>query len=56
MEEKQAVVDEVFGRFKEVFGFYPTSTGSYYMDAELVNYIKLKYPMIKCAVATCWAI
>ena len=54
MAEKKAVVDEVFGRFKEVFGFYPTSTGSYYMDAELVNYIKLKYPMIKCAVATCW--
>ena len=24
------------------------------MDAELVNYIKEKYPMIKAAVATCW--
>ncbi|MDE7239474.1 MAG: hypothetical protein K2N41_07160, partial [Lachnospiraceae bacterium] len=27
---------------------------SYYMDAELTNYIKEKYPMVKCAVATCW--
>jgi hypothetical protein len=54
MEDKRKVVDEVIGKFHEVFGFYPTSTGSYYMDAELVNYIKEKYPMIKVAVATCW--
>jgi hypothetical protein len=54
MEDKRRIVDEVLGKFYEVFGFYPTSTGSYYMDAELVNYIKSKYPMIKAAVATCW--
>jgi hypothetical protein len=40
MEDKRRIVDEVIGKFYEVFGFYPTSTGSYYMDAELVNYIK----------------
>ncbi len=54
MEDKRRIVDEVFGRFREVFGFLPTSTGSYYMDAELVNYIKERYPMVKAAVATCW--
>jgi hypothetical protein len=54
MEDKKEIVDEVLGKFYEVFGFYPTSTGSYYMDAELVNYVKEKYPMIKVAVATCW--
>jgi len=54
MEDKKAIVDEVIERFKQVFGFYPLSTGSYYMDAELVGYIKEKYPMIKCAIATCW--
>jgi hypothetical protein len=54
MEDKKKIVDEVLGKFYEVFEFYPTSTGSYYMDAELVNYIKEKYPMIKVAVATCW--
>jgi hypothetical protein len=54
MEDKRRIVDEVFGRFQEVFGFLPTSTGSYYMDAELVNYIKERYPMIKAAVASCW--
>lgn len=54
MEEKKAIVDDVFGKFHECFGFYPLSTGSYYMDADLINYIKEKYPMVKCAVATCW--
>ena len=54
MEDKKKIVDEVLGKFREVFGFYPTSTGSYYMDAELVNYIKEKYPMVKAAIATCW--
>lgn len=54
MEDKKSIVDDVFGKFYEIFGFYPESTGSYYMDAELVSYIKEKYPSVKCAVATCW--
>ncbi len=54
MDMKKEVVDDVFGKFYEKFGFYPESTGSYYMDADLTNYIKEKYPSVKCAVATCW--
>lgn len=54
METKKNIVDDVFGKFYEEFGFYPESTGSYYMDAALTNYIKEKYPTVKCAVATCW--
>ena len=54
MEDKKAIVEDVFEKFYERFGFYPESTGSYYMDAELTNYIKEKYPSVKCAVATCW--
>ena len=54
MEDKKNIVDDVFGKFHECFGFYPESTGSYYMDAELINYIKETYPTVKCAVATCW--
>jgi len=54
IEDKKKIVDEVLGKFHEIFGFFPTSTGSYYMDAELVGYIKEKYPAIKVAVATCW--
>ncbi len=54
MQTKKSIVDDVFGKFYQCFGFYPASTGSYYMDADLINYIKAKYPSIKCAVATCW--
>ncbi len=53
-EDKKRIVDDVFGLFYEKFGFYPASTGSYYMDADLINYIKDKYPMVVAAVATCW--
>ncbi len=54
LEDKKAIVDDVFGKFHDIFGFYPESTGSYYMDADLTNYIKSQYPSVKCAVATCW--
>jgi hypothetical protein len=54
MEDKRRIVDEVFGRFQEVFGCLPTSTGSYYMDAELVGYIKERFPEVRAAIATCW--
>ena len=53
-EDKKAIVRDVFEKFHEKFGFYPESTGSYYMDAELINFIKAEYPSVKCAVATCW--
>ena len=54
MEDKKAIVNDVFEKFHDRFGFYPESTGSYYMDADLTNYIKAAYPTVKCAVATCW--
>ena len=54
MEDKKSIVNDVFEKFHDIFGFYPESTGSYYMDADLINYIKEKYPSVKCAVATCW--
>ena len=51
---KKEIVDDCFGLFYEKFGFYPESTGSYFLDAFTINYIKEKYPSVKCAVATCW--
>ncbi len=54
MEDKKSIVTDVFEKFHECFGFYPESTGSYFMDADLINYIKETYPTVKCAVATCW--
>jgi len=54
MEDKKAIVRDVFEKFHACFGFYPQSTGSYYLDADLINFIKAEYPSVKCAVATCW--
>ncbi len=54
MDLKKEIVVDSFERFKEIFGFYPTSTGSYFMDAELINFIKEKYPVVKTAIATCF--
>ncbi len=54
MEDKKEIVNDVFEKFYGRFGFYPESTSSYYMDADLINYIKETYPTVKCAVATCW--
>lgn len=53
-EDKEKIVDDVFSLFYEKFGFYPKSTGSYFLDAYTINYIKEKYPSVTCAVATCW--
>lgn len=51
---KAEIIDDCFALFYEKFGFYPESTGSYFLDAFSINYIKSKYPSVKCAVATCW--
>lgn len=53
-QTKKSIVDDCFSLFYQKFGFYPQSTGSYFLDAFTINYIKQKYPSVKCAVATCW--
>ena len=53
-QTKMEIVDDCFSLFYDKFGFYPESTGSYFLDAFTINYIKEKYPSVKCAVATCW--
>ena len=53
-EDKMEIIDDAFGMFFDKFGFYPASTGSYFLDAFTINYIKEKYPSVICAIATCW--
>ena len=53
-EDKKEIIDDAFSMFYEKFGFYPASTGSYFLDAFTINYIKEKYPTVICAIATCW--
>ena len=54
LEDRKRIIDDVFGKFFECFGFWPESTGSYYLDAQSIAYIEERYPSVKCAVATCW--
>ncbi|MEK7475917.1 MAG: hypothetical protein AAB152_09850 [Candidatus Coatesbacteria bacterium] len=54
LEDKKRITDDLFALFFKAFGFHPTSTGCYYMDAEHVRYIKERFPMVKIAVATCF--
>ena len=53
-KQKEEIIDDVFSKFYEAFGFYPESTGSYFLDSYTINYIKKKYSSVKCAIATCW--
>lgn len=53
-DKKKEIIDDVFTKFFDCFGFYPESTSCYFLDAFSINYIKEKYPSVKCAVATCW--
>jgi len=53
-KDKRSIIDDVFSLFKKKFGFYPESTGSYFLDAYTINYIKEKYPSVIAAVATCF--
>ena len=53
-KQKEEIIDDVFEKFYQAFGFYPKSTGSYFLDSYTINYIKKKYPSVVCAIATCF--
>lgn len=42
-KEREKLIDEAFNRFREIFGFYPLSCGSWHIDAHSLNYMKEKY-------------
>lgn len=41
--ERRRLVDELFGRFKAEFGFYPKSVGTWWIDSYSLNYMKERY-------------
>jgi hypothetical protein len=53
-QDRKRIIDLAFGRFYELFSFYPRSVGSYYMDSQSLAYIKRKYPSVEIATATCF--
>ena len=45
-EEREKLVDVYMAKFKEIFGNYPKSVGSWYIDAHTLNYMYEKYGII----------
>lgn len=42
-DERIHLIDEAFNKFKEIFGYYPKSCGSWHIDAFSLNYMYEKY-------------
>lgn len=42
-EERRLLIDRVFTKFKEVFGYYPFSVGSWWTDSYSLSYMKDRY-------------
>jgi hypothetical protein len=42
-EERKILIDKAFEEFKNIFGYYPTSVGSWWTDSFSLSYIKEKY-------------
>ncbi len=51
LEQRAKLIDELFRLFKEKFGAYPQSVGSWVMDAWSIGYMKEKYGIV--AVCVC---
>ena len=45
-QEREALVDTYMGKFKEIFGSYPTAVGSWFIDAHTLQYMADHYPVI----------
>jgi hypothetical protein len=42
-KERVAMLDTLFGKFKETFGYYPSSVGAWWIDSYSLDYISQKY-------------
>jgi hypothetical protein len=49
-EERAKLIDELFRFFKEKFGYYPKSAGSWIFDAWSLNYMKEKYGILAACI------
>ncbi len=43
IDEREALVDEAMRKFKEVYGYYPKTVGSWMMDTHTINYLTDNY-------------
>ncbi|MEO8111520.1 MAG: hypothetical protein ABI594_15855 [Ginsengibacter sp.] len=44
--ERKKLVDVYMGDFKKIFGYYPKSVGSWFIDAHTLNYLYKKYKIL----------
>ena len=42
-EQREMLIDEAFRKFKEVFGYYPRSMGSWFYDTHTIRHIEANY-------------
>lgn len=45
-EEREKLVDVYMKDFKKIFGYYPKSVGSWFIDAHTINYLYEKYKIV----------
>ncbi|MEK7095303.1 MAG: hypothetical protein AAB917_01445, partial [Patescibacteria group bacterium] len=45
-EERKLLIDTIFSKFKDTFGFYPKSVGAWWIDSWSLKYMKDKYGII----------
>lgn len=43
LQDREKLIDEAFNKFKEIFGYYPSSCGSWHIDAYSLKYMYDKY-------------
>lgn len=49
-DQKEKIIDELMNKFREVFGFYPKTAGSWLLDAYSVEYMRRKYGIVTFAI------
>lgn len=45
LHEREALIRQAMEKFKEVFGYYPKTVGSWILDTHTVNYLTENYPL-----------
>ena len=51
-EERVKLIDGIFSRFKETFGYYPRSVGAWHIDAFSAEYMRRKYGVTGVLICT----
>lgn len=48
--DREKLVDTFFEKYKEIFGIYPRSVGSWYLDSHTLGYLHDKYGIDACCI------